>query len=194
MPELIEPAVRVQASFLAAMAELQAEGRGLPADDSMIGQELRRYASRWSDPAVFAEYVGWLRDQAREDSPRPAGYVPSTTLWWVSGDEYLGRLAIRHRLTPQLRDYGGHIGYDVRPSARRRGHATAMLAAALPRARALGIDPALVTCDEDNIASRKVIEANGGILADKRGIKLRFWVPTSPSARASNGPGIEDRG
>jgi predicted acetyltransferase len=112
-----------------------------------------------------------------EDSPRPEGLVPSTTLWWADGDEYLGRIDIRHRLTQHLLDYGGHIGYDVRPSARRRGHATAMLARALPVAAGLGIDPALITCDEDNIASRKVIERSGGQFDDQRGIKLRFWVP-----------------
>ena len=54
-----------------------------------------------------------------------------------------------------------------------------MLAAALPLARAQGIDPALVTCDESNAGSRRVIEANGGVLEDKRGSELRFWVPTS---------------
>jgi predicted acetyltransferase len=80
---------------------------------------------------------------------------------------------------PALHELGGHIGYDVRPSARRRGHATAMLAAALPVAGALGIDPVLTTCDEDNAGSRKVIEANHGALEDKRGVKLRFWVPAS---------------
>ena len=161
------------------MAEFMAQGRGSPDDDTMIGHEISRYASQWADPAVFEEYVTSLCAQALEESPRPAGFVPSTTLWWVSEDEYLGRIAIRHRLTPQLRDYGGHIGYDIRPSARRRGHATAMLAAALPAANALGIDPALVTCDEDNLASRKVIEAHGGTLEDQRGVKLRFWLPTS---------------
>jgi predicted acetyltransferase len=61
--------------------------------------------------------------------------VPATTRWWVSDDEYLGRLTIRHRLTAHLRNVGGHIGYDIRPSARRCGHATAMVAAALPVAR-----------------------------------------------------------
>lgn len=179
MPELALPATVVQRSFLAAMAEFQAEGRGTGADDTMIGHELRAYASRWEDPAAFAEYVGWLRAQALPDSPRPAGYVPATTLWWVDGEEYLGRIAIRHRLTPGLREHGGHIGYDVRPSARRRGHATAMLAAALPVASRLGIDPALITCDVGNVASRRVIEANGGALEDSRGGKLRFWVPTA---------------
>jgi predicted acetyltransferase len=91
----------------------------------------------------------------------------------------LGRIAIRHRLTPQLREVGGHIGYDVRPSARRCGRATAMLRAALPVARTLGIESALVTCDVDNVASRTVIERNGGMLEDQRGDKLRFWVPIS---------------
>jgi predicted acetyltransferase len=77
-----------------------------------------------------------------------------------------------------LFEQGGHIGYDVRPSMRRRGYATAMLREALPIAKSLGIDPALITCRQDNVASRKVIEANGGIFDDQRGDILRFWVPT----------------
>jgi predicted acetyltransferase len=169
----------VHASFLAAMKEFQAEGRGGSDDTTMLGREIYEHASRWADPAEFASYVGRLRADAREESPRPDGHVPATTLWWADGDEYLGRLTIRYRLTPYLRDVGGHIGYDVRPSARKRGHATAMLAATLPVARGLGIDHALVTCDDDNIASRKVIETNGGVLEDQRGVKLRYWVPTS---------------
>lgn len=161
------------------MAEFRAEGRGGGEDDSMIALEMRRYSALWETPEGFAQFVAELRAQALEETPRPENWVPSTTLWWVEGDEYLGRIAIRHRLTPRLFEVGGHIGYDVRPSVRRRGHATAMLAAALPIARDLGIDPALVTCDEDNVASRRVIERNGGVLEDKRGNKLRFWVPTS---------------
>jgi predicted acetyltransferase len=145
----------------------------------MPGREIRANADRWAEPAEFASYVRLLRADTLEESPRPEGHVPATTLWWVDGEEYLGRLSIQHRLTDHLLNVGGHIGYDVRPSARRRGHATAMLAAALPVARGLGIDRALLTCDEDNIASRKVIEVNGGVLEDKRGAKLRYWVRTS---------------
>jgi predicted acetyltransferase len=179
VPELKLPCPEVHRSYLAAMAEFVAEGRGGPDDESMIGTELRRWRDRWAEPEVFAEFVAGLRADADEGAPRPIGYVPCTTYWWVEGREYLGRLAIRHRLTEHLREVGGHIGYDVRPSVRRRGHATAMLAAAKPLAAALGIDPALVTCDTSNEASRRVIEAGGGVLEDERGGKLRYWLATS---------------
>jgi predicted acetyltransferase len=172
------PGPRVRLSFLAAMEEFRAEGRGAGTDDTMLGREIREFGVAWHDPAAFDEYTRYLAGQAREDAPRRPGHVPSTSLWWVQGEEYLGRLAIRHRLTPRLLELGGHIGYDVKPSARRRGHATAMLAAARPVARALGIDPALVTCDQANLASRRVIEANGGVLEDQRGSELRFWLAT----------------
>jgi predicted acetyltransferase len=178
-PGFSPPTSHVRLSFIAAMEEFRGEGRGSATDDTMLGREIRDYGLDWQDPERFGAYASYLQDQARADAPRRPGYVPSTTLWWVDGDEFLGRLAIRHRLTPRLTDLGGHIGYDVKPSARRRGHATAMLAAALPLARALGIDPALVTCDESNEGSRRVIEANGGRLEDQRGSELRFWVPTS---------------
>jgi predicted acetyltransferase len=176
MAELIVPTVRVHRSFVAAMAEFAAEGR--TGDGTLLGYELDRFSSRWGQPEGFAEYVGWVLAQSRENALRPRGYVPATTLWFVAGDEYLGRVNIRHRLTADLLERGGHIGYDVRSSARRRGHATQMLHDALPVARRLGINPALVTCDVTNVASRKVIEHNGGILEDQRGVKLRFWVPT----------------
>jgi predicted acetyltransferase len=177
MPELIRPTPAVHASFLAAMAEFQAEGRGDASDDSMVGREIREYRATWDSLEGFERY---LRNLLAEAVTAPPGWVLSTTLWWVEGAAYLGRLAIRHELTPILLEGGGHIGYDVPPSARRQGHATAMLAAALPIAYQLGIESALVTCDTSNVASRKVIEANGGKLEDERHGKLRFWVPTHP--------------
>jgi predicted acetyltransferase len=182
MAELVAPTSRVRESFLAAMAEFTAEGRGGGSDHTMIGAEVREHGAIWASPDAFERFVQSVRAQAREDSPRPEGFVPSTTLWWVAGREYLGRIAIRHRLTPQLEERGGHIGYDVRPSARRRGHATAMLRAALPFARELGIDRALLTCEVPNVASRKVIESNGGVADGRSGQILYFWVPTAPGA------------
>lgn len=177
MPELIRPAERLAASFTEAVHEFIAEGRGGPDDRTLLG-DLIRDAGPPADPGPWVARVLEFERRLTEDPP--GSFVPSTTHWWADGDTYLGRINIRHHLNEHLRDVGGHIGYDVRPSARRRGHATAMLAAALPRAAALGIEKALVTCDTTNTASRKVIERNGGILEDRRGDKLRYWVPTAP--------------
>ncbi|WP_432985558.1 GNAT family N-acetyltransferase [Dactylosporangium sp. CA-233914] len=136
MAELSLPVTDVRGSFLAAMAEFQREGRGAAGDSSMIGHEIRHFGPRWGTAEGFAEYVEWLLLQRFEETPRREGFVASTTFWWVDGDEYLGRIVVRHRLTPNLLEAGGHIGYDVRPTARRRGHATAMLRAVLPASRA----------------------------------------------------------
>ncbi|MFJ9411143.1 GNAT family N-acetyltransferase [Streptomyces sp. NPDC101393] len=188
MPQLIAPTVRVQTSFLQAMAEFQAEGRGADEDGSAVGREIRKYADRWHDPAVFAEYTAWLRSMTDEEVFGPLGYVPCDNLWYVEGDTYLGRLGLRHRLNDFLYEYGGHIGYDVRPTARRRGHATAMLRAALLYAhREVGIDPVLVTCDDTNTASRRVIEACGGVFEDQREVKLRYWIHAAAGSEALGG-------
>jgi predicted acetyltransferase len=167
VPELVRPTVDVHESWLEAVGEPGYEPRW--ADDLQLADMVR--------PEGFAAYVRRQIDDEREDAPRSRGMVPSTHLWYIDGPLFLGRLSIRHHLTPWLRDYGGHIGYDVRPTARRRGHATAMLQQAMPWSAKLGIDPALVTCDFDNVASRKVIEAAGGQFEDERHGKLRYWVP-----------------
>ncbi len=187
MPKLIAPDSRLRPSFAAAMDELRAEGRGSADDRTVIGRYLRDHAQAMSTDEAFGAFVAAIRADRHEDTPRPPGFVPATELWWVDGDEFLGRVGVRHRLTPMLLEIGGHIGYDVRPSARRRGYATEMLRQALAVARELGIDRALVTCDVDNVGSRAVIERNGGVLEDRRGGKLRYWVPTTPS------PAIRER-
>jgi predicted acetyltransferase len=172
------PDPRYHASFARAMEEFRAEGRGTSDDHSEIGHYLHDRQRAWSSDEAFRAFVDEVRAKRLEETPRPQGYVPATELWWVDGDEFLGRVGIRHRLTPELLEMGGNIGYDVRPSARRRGHATTMLGQALLIARDLGIERALVTCDVDNVGSRTVIERNGGVLEDERSGKLRFWVPT----------------
>jgi predicted acetyltransferase len=175
LPHLGPPTVEVRESFLAAVMEFRSEAGDLR---TVEDRELEAYGAEWFTPAGFAALVDALCAEARDDTPRPAGRVPQTNLWWMTGTEYYGRLSVRHRLTPTLREVGGHIGYAVRPTARRHGHATAMLRDGLGVAHDLGIDPALVTCDADNIGSRRVIEHNGGVLEDRRGEKLRFWLPT----------------
>ncbi|MEV6893454.1 GNAT family N-acetyltransferase [Kribbella sp. NPDC051137] len=178
MPMLVVPTVAVHRSFLEAWDELAPEDlywlgpKSVAEDDELWTRE------RAADPAAFRYLVEAIRREAEPETVLPPGIVHQTVLWFVDGVELLGRLSIRHDLTPALTEVGGHIGYWVRASARRKGYATQMLAQSLPIAAALGIDPALVTCDVDNTASRKVIEAAGGELEDERHGKLRFWVPT----------------
>ena len=116
----------------------------------------------------------------------PEGYVPATTFWLIDQDHFIGEIGIRHELTPALRKYGGHIGYEIRWSETRKGYGTQMLRMALPYCREeLHLEKVLITCDDDNIGSRKIIENNGGILEDKiinqldRGTILtrRYWIP-----------------
>ena len=178
MPELIEPDVRVRESFLGAVDEMVVVSC-VVREDSMLARWMRLYADRWATDAGFADFVAYLHADATPDAPRPAAHVPQSTWWLVEGDIYLGRISCRHVLNDWLREYGGHVGYEIRPSARRQGHATTMLRTVLPHVHALGVDPALLTCDEDNLASRKVIEAAGGEFEDQRGEKLRFWIETA---------------
>lgn len=177
MPKLILPTAAVRVSFVAAMREFEAEGRA--GDGTSVGRDITEFGDRWHEPGDFAAYVEAVRRDEHEETLRRPGHVPCTTLWYVEGETYLGRFAIRHRLNDFLREQGGHIGYDVRASARRRGHATAMVREGLAYARRLGVDPALITCDHGNTASRRVIETSGGVFEDRRGEKLRYWVPTA---------------
>ncbi|UYM04769.1 GNAT family N-acetyltransferase [Solicola gregarius] len=102
--------------------------------------------------------------------------VPSTVYWYTAGEHYLGTLVIRHELTPELHETGGHIGYHVVAPWRRQGHATRMLAAGLSHCRELGLDRALLTCTPDNEPSRRVILANGGVADGHAGGEDRFWI------------------
>jgi predicted acetyltransferase len=102
--------------------------------------------------------------------------VPTTILWYVSGEHYLGEFVIRHELTPELARSGGHIGYSIAPQWRGQGHATRMLAAGLAECRRIGLRRVLLTCRFDNEPSRRVILANGGVPDGQADGKYRFWI------------------
>lgn len=115
----------------------------------------------------------------------PDGWVPATFLVAeVEAEEALvGRVSIRHNLdAPYLTEFGGHIGYAVRPAYRRRGYATAILRGALLIAHELGVERVLLTCDVDNVTSAGVIERCGGALegvvpgGEVSPPRRRYWI------------------
>lgn len=150
----------------------------MPPDETFPGIEFTREGL--TDPADFDRFVQHRLDDELPGSPRPAGWIPCTFFWLASPDvedEFVGSIALRHNLdNPFLAEFGGHIGYSVRPSARRRGYAVDALRQVVAVAGRSGIDRVLVTCEEDNTASARTIEAGGGAYEDSRGSKRRYWI------------------
>ncbi|MGF1777302.1 GNAT family N-acetyltransferase [Vibrio nomapromontoriensis] len=133
----------------------------------------------------FSGYVQRLLDEAQGVNLKQ-GYVPCSHFWLVHQGTIVGAIRIRHRIdTPFLSLEAGHIGYDIAPRFRGRGLGKRMLAEALPNARQLGLAQVMITADEDNMASRGVIEANGGILQDVvmgkvfPNLLARYWLSCS---------------
>jgi predicted acetyltransferase len=134
----------------------------------------------WRSDEPWSVYLDRL-EQLRLGVEVPPDRVPATFLVAQVGSELVGRVSIRHRLNAFLRDFGGHVGFGVRPQHRGRGYAGEILRQALVVARAAGVEAVLVTCDDDNIASATVIERAGGVLEDilpgpDEGRTRRYWI------------------
>ena len=166
--QLVPPTERYRESFLRALHEFRREG--LPWWD---GGDLE---------TVEQDFAGFVAKKLADSNRRTETLVPTTHLWAVAEGRFVGRISIHHELNDALRVAGGHIGYDTVPSFRGRGVATEMLRQALPVARALGLTAALLTCDDTNTASIRVIERNGGALQETKALhanrppKRYYWI------------------
>jgi len=174
MPEeqitLIEPTEELRKAYVSFLKDFRSAGEPRAAGGGGdVGDD-------------FGAFVRTLRDNARGVG-LAEGQVSAGTYWLVRNDgEILGTANFRHELTAHMLHEGGHIGYSVRPSQRRKGYATRMLAMVLAKCRARGLGRVLVTCDRDNVASARVIQKNGGVLENEvvstetGKIKQRYWI------------------
>ena len=157
------------ADCVAEYAGSYPNGSGMPEGDVAAGPEA--YAAQVTRSEIYRALGADLPD---------GGPGPSDYLWITDGPTIVGFLRFTYELRPWLLEMGGHIGYSVRPSRRREGHASRALGLACDRAGERGIDRILVTCDETNLASARTIESQGGLLQDVRRGRRRYWITTSP--------------
>ena len=134
----------------------------------------------------YDDYDEWLLKIEKDlDLPNiPKEKVPANTYFVVreSDNKIIGMVNIRHKLNEFLLNEGGHIGYSIRPTERKKGYGTIMLKLALQKCRELNLNRVLITCDKINIASAKVIQNNNGILENEifsetfAEIIQRYWI------------------
>lgn len=160
---------------LTQVAEYRAEF--LAAGDSMDGTgPLRRCETA----------AEWLRrtNLFLNKETVPEGLVQATQFVAIRKEDerLVGMIQVRHTFNDHLAKFGGHIGYSVRPSERKKGYASKMLADVLPFCREIGLDKVLVTCLDTNEASRKTILKNGGVYEntvfepDEKENLERYWI------------------
>ncbi|MDD3123029.1 MAG: GNAT family N-acetyltransferase [Candidatus Izemoplasmatales bacterium] len=148
------------------------------------------YIKEWKDTKIVPyssriidkTYEEWLLEKSLQESVEtaPKDFVPASTFLFMDDEVIVGCVNIRHKLNQKLLETGGHIGYGIRPSKRNLGYAGIMLKLALIESKSLGIKRALITCDDDNLASKGTIESCGGIYEnkffDKDHYVLRYWI------------------
>ena len=176
--ELIEPSIQYKHSFIEAVKEFQAD------DDYTHRSKRYRDLSVPDLEKDFDSFVATIRSHTKGKN-LPEGFVPESEFWLIDDSEFIGRASVRHELVGRLKLIGGHIGIDVRPSKRKKGYGNTMFKLALEKAKELGLKRVLVTCDERNVASRKIIEKNGGVFErsvvnDEKGFEgfkaLNYWI------------------
>lgn len=170
---LVRPTTALFESWAAAVEEFgegHVDGSGL-------------HAPVTPDRATLDEIITKSELLADTMAELPADAVHNDLYWIVDDGEVVGFVSFRHELNEWLREAGGHIGYSVRASRRRQGYASAGLELALDRAREIGLDRVLVTCDDDNVGSSRTIERAGGVLQDVRdqsarghAMLRRYWI------------------
>lgn len=171
--KLVKPTIEMEKEYNDYINEWEKE------ENKIVPYASRRSLTDYKELIVF--WGDMETDKAYEQN-----FVPSTLFFLVDENNRIyGALHIRHELNDYLLQYGGHIGYGIRPSERKKGYAAKMLSLSLPIVKEFGIKKALVACDKTNIASSKTIINNGGILENEviedGEIVQRYWIDIQSS-------------
>lgn len=134
--------------------------------------------------ANFHNYDEWVKEKQNRHTGEnlPDGFVRENFYLCYYEDKLVGVFSLKFELTDYLYNYGGHIGYAVRPSMRKRGLGTAILKQGLEISKKFGFKKILAVCDDDNTASEKIIVKNGGVFENKlfdeeeNVFVKRYWI------------------
>jgi len=173
MIELIDPNIKYKESFVKALSEGLGETKASEKSIKLADSDFEEYFKRMNDltiPAILPDGTKFQR-------------VPQIRLWLVDDTNFLGHISIRPNLNEHLMKRGGHIGYGVAKSERRKGYGTLMLKMTLMTIiKKMELGRVLITCSDKNIGSIKIIETNGGILENKihidglEELQHRYWI------------------
>ena len=165
--------------LLRASSEMEVQYYDFINDWEKNGEAIVPYAARLVD----MDYKAWLAYTYKIETVDtcPKHLVPAHTYFLVQENKkIIGAVNIRHYLNDYLFNFGGHIGYGIRPSERKKGYASLMLSLALPIAKVFGINKVLITCDKNNVGSAKTMINNGGVLENEvlgdGEITQRYWI------------------
>ena len=145
--ELVTPSLKYKDSYMQALEEYEKVDN----EDPAIREARKK------------DFNFFLEDIEQNSKGLIVERIPQIQYWCVEGDKYIGNINYRPKLNDKLQNRGGNVGYTIRPSERGKGYATWMLNEVLEIARKDALSSILLTCDNDNFGSIKVIKKAGGV-------------------------------